>query len=116
MSHEDRRKHPRVRLDAAARLKVGERLLEARVRDICRDAVLLEANHWFPLGTELQVRVELPAPHSAIQACGRVLRLSPGEQGSHDLAVLFTEISPGDQLRIDFLAEQGGQGGQAPTD
>lgn len=105
MNHDERRRHPRVRLDAAARLKVGERLLDARVRDICRDAVLVEANHWFPLGTELQVRVQLPAPHPAIQAAGRVLRLAPGEEGGHGMAVLFTEISPGDQLRIDYLAE-----------
>ncbi len=105
MNPEDRRSHPRVRLDAAARLKVGERLIDARVRDICRDAVLVEANHWFPLGTDLQLRVELPAPHTAIQASGRVLRLSPGEEGSHGMAVLFTEISTGDQLRIDFLTE-----------
>jgi hypothetical protein len=105
MNPEDRRRHPRVRLDLAARLELGERLLDARVRDICRDAVLLEANDWFPLGTELQVRVELPPPHLAIQASGRVLRLAPGEEGSHGMAVLFTEISTGDQLRIDFLTE-----------
>ena len=106
MNPEDRRRHPRVRLDAPARLKVGERLVEARVRDICHDAVLVEANHWFPLGTDLQLRVDLPAPHAPVQATGRVLRLAPGEEGSHGMAVLFTEISPGDLVRIDFLVEQ----------
>ncbi len=109
MSAEERRKHPRVRLDAHARLKVGDRLVEASVRDICRDAVLVEANHWFPLGTELQVRIDLPAPHPPIQSAGRVLRLSPGEQGSHDMALLFEGISAADQLRIDFLVEQAAQ-------
>ena len=108
MSAEERRKHPRVRLDAPARLKVGDRLVEASVRDICRDAVLVEANHWFPLGTELQVRIDLPAPHPPIQSAGRVLRLSPGEQGSHDMALLFEGLSPADQLRIDYLVEQAG--------
>ena len=34
MNPEDRRRHPRVRLDAPARLKVGERLVDARVRDV----------------------------------------------------------------------------------
>ncbi len=106
MSAEDRRRHPRVRLDAPARLKVEGRLVEASVRDICRDAVLVEANVWFPLGTALQVRIDLPAPHPPIQSAGRVLRLTPGEQGSHGMALLFEDISKGDQLRIDFLVEQ----------
>ncbi len=108
MSAAERRRHPRARLDAPARLKVGDRLVEASVRDICRDAVLVEANVWFPLGTELQVRVDLPPPHPPIQSAGRVLRLSPGEQGSHDMALLFEGLSAADQLRIDYLVEQAG--------
>ena len=70
MSGAERRRHPRARLDAPVRLKVGERLVEASVRDICRDAVLVEANHWFPLGTELQVRIDFDTAARTLPATG----------------------------------------------
>jgi Tfp pilus assembly protein PilZ len=114
MSGEDRRRHKRRRVDAAARLRVGERVLEARVRDICRDAVLVEADSWFPLGTDVRLTLELPGPHPPIQASGRVLRLTPCEQGTHGMAVLFSEISTADTLRIDFIVELNDE--QAPPD
>lgn len=101
----DRRRHKRRRIDAPAQLRVGGRQIEARLRDLCHDAALLEANTWFPLGTDVEVLLEVPGPHPPLRAAGRVLRLAPGEEGMHGLAVLFTEISPTDVLRIDFIVE-----------
>jgi hypothetical protein len=101
----NRRRYRRRRIDAPAQLRVGSRQLDARVRDLCHDAVLLETSAWFPLGTDVEVLMEVPGPHPPLRALGRVLRLTPGEQGMHGLAVLFTDISVADMLRIDFIVE-----------
>jgi hypothetical protein len=38
---------------------------------------------------------------------GKVVRLSPGPGGNHDMAVLFTDLSPAAETRIDyFIAQQ----------
>jgi len=101
----ERRRHPRRDFEAPAQIVFGERLLEARVKDVCRDAVLIETETLFPLGTDLKVVLQLPQPHPPIRVAGRVQRLAPGAQGLHAMAVLFTEIAPSDLLRLDFIIE-----------
>lgn len=78
-------------------------MVEARLRDICREAVLLDADTWFPLGKDVHVTLELPAPHAPILAAGQVVRLTPGEEGMHGMAVLFTDITAADALRIEVI-------------
>jgi hypothetical protein len=104
---EERRKSPRVAVEAAARLTVGEEKLDARVRDICRDAVLLECERSFPLQTEVTVETELPKVSGAIRASGRVIRHAKGDDAVLAMAILFDQISAESTLRIDlFVSEQ----------
>ena len=104
---EERRKSPRVVVDAAARLTIGGETIEGRVRDICRDAVLVETARSFPLQTEVVLETELPKVAGAIRASGRVIRLAPGADGSQAMAILFDEVSPEAVFRIDlFVSEQ----------
>lgn len=104
---EERRKSPRVAVDAKARLTIGEEKVEARVRDICRDAVLIETERSFPLQTEVLFETELPKVAGTIRASGRVIRHAKGQEEMQAMAILFDQISPEATLRIDlFVSEQ----------
>jgi hypothetical protein len=104
---EERRKSPRVAVDARARLTIGAEKIEARVRDICRDAVLVETDRSFPLQTQVTVETELPKVSGTIRASGRVIRHAKGQEGEPAMAILFDEISAESTLRIDlFVSEQ----------
>jgi hypothetical protein len=104
---EERRKSPRVAVDAAACLTIGDQKIEGRVRDICRDAVLVEIGRSFPLQTEVTLETELPKVTGPIRASGRVIRHARGHDGTPAMAILFDEISTDATLRIDlFISEQ----------
>lgn len=104
---EERRKSPRVAVDAKARLTIGEEKIEARVRDICRDAVLIETERSFPIQTEVTFETELPKVAGTIRASGRVIRHAKGQDGTQAMAILFDQIAPEATLRIDlFVSEQ----------
>jgi hypothetical protein len=104
---EERRRSQRVVVDVPARLIVGEETLEARVRDICRDAVLVEAAKSYPLETEVRFETELPRVTGTIQASGRVIRLAPGANDSHGMAILFDDLPAETAMRVDlFVSEQ----------
>ena len=80
----------------------------ARLRDVCRDAALVEVDHWEALGTDVTLDMELPGAAGPLRVTGRVIRLAPGEQGTHGLAILFSSPSPEAEARIDeFIARQG---------
>jgi len=104
---DERRRSPRVAVDAAARLTIGEETIDARVRDICRDAVLVETERSFPLQTQVAFETELPRVSGTIRAVGRVIRHAKGQDGSPGMAILFDEVSAEATLRIDlFVSEQ----------
>lgn len=104
---EERRRCPRVAADAEARLTIGEETIAARVRDICRDAVLVETERSFPLQTEVTIETELPKVSGTIRASGRVIRQAKGQEGAQAMAILFDDISAEATFRIDlFVSEQ----------
>jgi hypothetical protein len=101
----ERRKHPRYVVDVPARLTVGRDSLEGRIRDVCHDAALFEGARWFPLGTEVALVMELPGADGPLQATGKVVRLAPGEQGTHCMAILFDELPRDSANRTSFFIE-----------
>lgn len=98
-----KRRNPRFTVNVPARLRIGSNALLARLRNVCRDAALVEAPKWFPLETEIAVAMELPGTGGPLEVSGRVVRLAPGEQGSHGMAILFTEVPSAAADRIDFF-------------
>lgn len=107
MTPDERRKSPRFAVDVPARLTVGTETVVGRVRDVCRDAALVEANRWYPLQTQVALAVELPDTRGSLELKGTVIRLSPGEQGTHGMAILFDELPAAAAYRIDaFLTRQ----------
>ena len=113
MSFDERRRHPRVVVDAPVTLTVAGEVKTARLRDVCRDAALVEASHWEPLQTDVSVGIELPGTAGPFEVAGRVIRLAPGEQATHAMAILFSAPSAEAEARINELvhAQRGRQRG-----
>ncbi len=106
MSQRERRKSPRFVAEVPARLTLGHDVVIGRLRDVCRDAVLVEADRAFPLETELKVAMELPGTGGPLLVTGRVIRLAEGEEGAQAMAILFSDVSPSASARIDFFIAQ----------
>src|SRR5688572_11648642 len=102
MGAEERRRHPRIVVDIPVKLRAAGAEHAARLRDICREAALVEAEQSWPLETEVSLRMELPGTGGAIDVAGRVIRLAAAEGGRHGMAVLFTDVTAAAGMRIDF--------------
>jgi hypothetical protein len=102
---DERRKHPRYVVDLAARLSVGADAVVGSVRDVCRDAALFEGDKWYPLQTQVGLGLTLPGAPEPLQVTGKVIRLAPGDQGTHAMAILFDDLPEAAAARIDaFIA------------
>lgn len=84
----------------------AERFL-GRLKDVCRDAVLVETPRSLALGDEVAMELALPGTDGPLELVGHVVRVAPGESGAQDVAVLFTDLAPAAETRIDlFIAQQ----------
>lgn len=101
----ERRRNPRYAVDAPARLIVEGVPLDGRVKDICRDAVLVEAERIWPLGTPVSVTLTLSSQGVPLEVRGSVIRISE-EQEHPGMAILFTDLTPELATRIDVWIAQ----------
>lgn len=110
---DDRRKNPRFPVETQLHLTGGGASVGGRLRDICRDAALLETDVPQALGTFVTLSLQLPGTGDGeIVVSGKVIRVAPGESGGHASAVLFTEVPAAAAARIEaFLALQAGASG-----
>jgi hypothetical protein len=100
---QERRKNPRFAVDVPVRLTAGSLTTHGQVRDICRDAVLVEVEAPQALDSTVTLLLELPGTGGPLRVVGRVVRLAPGTEGRHGAAVLFTDVPPAAEARIDFF-------------
>jgi PilZ domain len=115
LSGQERRRHPRVPVDVPVRILDKGKEHQARLRDICRDAALVEALQSWPLESELDLEMALPGVSEVIEVKGRVIRL---EAEGQRFALLFTDVTPLAGMRIDFfvaLQTDLGGTGSAPS-
>jgi hypothetical protein len=106
--HEERRRSPRVAVDVPVRLTVGQESVPGRLRDICRDAALVEVHRDCALGTTVSLMFGLDDDAGPLQVSGEVIRLAPGDGDARAVAVLFRDLPPAAEGRIEmFLARQG---------
>ena len=104
---EERRKSPRVAVDVPVRLTLGRDSIPGRLRDVCRDAALVEVHHDCPLGSEVSLIFELAEEDGPLQVTGQVIRLAPGDGDARAVAVLFRDLHPSAEGRIEmFLNRQ----------
>jgi len=98
---EDRRKSPRLPVEGAVRLTSGGTSTTGRLRDLCRDAALVEVEAVQALGAFVTLAVELP--DGPIEVSGQVIRLAQGDEGRHGAAVLFSDVPAESAHRIESL-------------
>jgi len=103
----ERRRHPRFQVSVAADVTFGPETFPGRLKDICRDAALVEVGHSLSLGDEVALSIALPGEGERLAIVGRVVRLADGDDGAHDAAVLFSDLTPTAETRIElFIAQQ----------
>ena len=102
MTGAERRKHPRKVVDLPARCAADGESFPARLRDICRDAALIEAHRACALDTWIVVSLDLPGV-GRLEMAGRVIRLADGEGDARGMAVLFIDATPAAATRIDLF-------------
>jgi hypothetical protein len=100
---EERRKNPRVAVDVPVRLTMGRDSIPGRLRDVCRDAALVEVHHDCPLGSEVSLMFELAEEDGPMQVTGQVIRLAPGDGDARAVAVLFRDLHPSAEGRIEMF-------------
>jgi hypothetical protein len=106
---EERRRSRRVTVDLPVRLTIGSASLPGRVRDICRDAALVEVHHECALGSVVALAFDLGDEGGAIQVTGDVIRIARGDGDARAVAVLFRDLQPQAEGRIEMFLnrEQG---------
>jgi hypothetical protein len=103
---EERRKSPRFAVEVPVRLTVAGSSFPGHLKDVCRDAVLVETHRSLPIDTEVTVAMALPGTRGPLEVGGRVIRVTPGEGDAQRLAILFTDVTPAAETRIDFFIAQ----------
>jgi hypothetical protein len=105
---EERRKHPRFKVGVKVDIALGPERFAGRLKDLCRDAALLEIDSRVPVGAEVALTLQLPGTGGPLRVVGSVVREANGEGGAHEIAVLFVDRSPANETRIEFfIALQG---------
>jgi hypothetical protein len=99
---EERRKHPRFKVGVPVEIAHGPERFGGRLRDLCRDAALLEVDRPVAVGAELGLALQLPGTGGPLQVVGSVVREGV-EEGGQVIAVLLFELTPAAETRIDFF-------------
>jgi len=100
------RKNPRFTVDVPVRLTSGGASFPGHLKDICRDAVLVESHQALALESEVAVAMALPGTGGPLEVGGRVIRVAPGDGDAQRFAILFTSVTPAAETRIDFFIAQ----------
>jgi PilZ domain len=103
---EERRKSPRFTVEVAVRLTTSGNSFPAHLKDLCRDAVLVETHHALAADSEVAVAMTLPGTGGPLEVGGRVIRVAPGDGDAHRVSILFTSVTPAAATRIDFFIAQ----------
>ena len=106
MKWEDRRRSPRYPVDAPVRVMSAETTMMARVKDLCRDAVLIESATLCRLDAEVALALELGGAVDPLELMGRVIRLAGTEGQAGAMAVLFSHVSDDATRRIDAFLDK----------
>jgi hypothetical protein len=111
MTGRERRQFTRVALDAYVRVIIpaNRASIESRVRDLSENGVFLIARATRPIGTELQLHIDI-TPDLVIRAKGIVVHEVKADEGSSErpggMGIMFLEIeSDIEELRA-FIASR----------
>jgi len=103
---DERRKSPRFSVEVPVRLTSGGASFPGHLKDLCRDAVLVETHRALTLESPVAVAMALPGTGGPLEVGGKVIRVAPGEGDAQRVAILFTSVTPAAETRIDFFIAQ----------
>jgi PilZ domain-containing protein len=103
---DERRKSPRFSVEVPVRLTAGGSAFPGHLKDLCRDAVLVETHQALAIDSHVSVAMALPGTGGPLEVGGRVIRVAPGDGDAHRVAILFTSVTPAAETRIDFFIAQ----------
>lgn len=83
----------------AVSVSTAEETIEGRVKDICRDAFLMEAERSFVRNTAVTFVLHLPDKQPPLAGRGKVIRLGPTQEGV--MAVMFESPDAVTIARLD---------------
>jgi hypothetical protein len=107
MTHEERRKSPRVVVDLPVRVGIEGKTVPGRLHDICRDAALVETHESVIVGTRVTLAWDVGGG-GMVQVDGVVLRVSAGEGDARGIAILFVDVAPAVATAIELLIHRAG--------
>jgi PilZ domain len=103
---EERRGSPRYRVDVPARLMVAAETLDVHLKDVCRDAALVDVARALELDSEVYLKVEFHWTGGVLEIPGRVIRVVPAESSGHATAILFRGVAPTVATQIALLLDE----------
>jgi hypothetical protein len=106
MGHEERRHLPRHPAALPIRVRVNGIAHEVRLRDLCVDAAFVETGEGWPVGTLVELEMELPRSGGPCEIQGRVVRVAEPASGGPGVAVAFTRVPPTAQTRLDLFLQR----------
>jgi PilZ domain len=109
MTHEERRKSPRVLVDLPVRLLIDGETVPGRLHDVCRDAALVDTHRRCLVGDKVALAWEAPGG-GMVQVDGVVLRVAAGEGDARGIAILFVDVAPATATAIELLVDRAGTG------
>ena len=108
------RAHPRYALEIDAELRLGDRTLPARTRNVSRGGIAITVSDPVPIGSGVTVSMalvfaldEAPQGSSAMSEPlplqGRVVWCSPLTEGSYQLGVMFVGVRFEERSYVDMF-------------
>jgi hypothetical protein len=100
----DRREAPRREVAVPVRVRRGDSSFAAELKSLSRLGALIEAKIALPVGTPLEIVLELPGEGGETLVRGQVVRVTPVE-GGYGLAIFLAPLPPLTLARIEsFVA------------
>jgi PilZ domain len=100
---EERRKEPRFEVSVAVHLALGADRFRGLLKDICRDAALLEVGRTLAEGAAVALVLQLPGTGGPLHLLGKVVRTAPRDHGGQEIAVVFVDLTPAAETRLDYF-------------
>ncbi len=72
------------------------------IKNLSAGGLVFVAHKQIPVGSIVELRIELPAAENAIECSGRVVRIEEIEiEKSYDIAVCFLDLSGADRMKLE---------------
>ncbi len=101
------RAHPRYALEIDAEVRIGERKIPARTRNISRGGLAISARHRLPIGAGVTISLALVFDEESMSEPlplqGRVVWCSPIAEDAYQLGLMFVGVRSEERSYVDMF-------------